>query len=87
MHTKDPPKFVVDKVFRTGAVGESRRCILPFVVSRGLHVADESCDLQCDLKYPDCSNCESANKPCLTYDAGKQAEVRVASMLWDNAVR
>ena len=27
------------------------------------------------MKYPSCSNCESAKIPCLTYDARKQAEV------------
>ncbi|KAF2159322.1 hypothetical protein M409DRAFT_30198 [Zasmidium cellare ATCC 36951] len=31
---------------------------------------------KCDLKYPDCSNCKRADKPCLTYDAAKQAEAR-----------
>ncbi|KUJ14429.1 uncharacterized protein LY89DRAFT_650240 [Mollisia scopiformis] len=30
---------------------------------------------KCDLKYPNCSNCESAHSQCLTYHSGKQAEV------------
>ncbi|KAH8891110.1 fungal-specific transcription factor-like protein [Thozetella sp. PMI_491] len=29
----------------------------------------------CDLKYPNCSNCESAQVPCLTYHPGKQADL------------
>ncbi|KIX95861.1 uncharacterized protein Z520_08569 [Fonsecaea multimorphosa CBS 102226] len=35
---------------------------------------------KCDLKYPSCSNCESANVACLTYDARKQAEVGSESL-------
>ncbi|KAF2802410.1 uncharacterized protein BDZ99DRAFT_551190 [Mytilinidion resinicola] len=30
---------------------------------------------QCDLKHPDCSNCESAHVRCLTYHSGKHAEI------------
>ncbi|EXJ59326.1 uncharacterized protein A1O5_12207 [Cladophialophora psammophila CBS 110553] len=30
---------------------------------------------KCDLKYPSCSNCESAHAVCLTYHSGKQAEI------------
>ncbi|KAF2671948.1 hypothetical protein BT63DRAFT_184288 [Microthyrium microscopicum] len=30
---------------------------------------------KCDLKYPNCSNCESAHVLCLTYHSGKQAEI------------
>ncbi|KAF7916678.1 hypothetical protein BELL_0406g00120 [Botrytis elliptica] len=30
---------------------------------------------KCDLKSPNCSNCESARSPCLTYHSGKQAEI------------
>ncbi|KAF2006166.1 hypothetical protein P154DRAFT_517849 [Amniculicola lignicola CBS 123094] len=30
---------------------------------------------KCDLKRPDCSNCEGANVRCLTYHSGKHAEI------------
>ncbi|KAF2427826.1 hypothetical protein EJ08DRAFT_332714 [Tothia fuscella] len=30
---------------------------------------------KCDLKLPNCSNCEGAHAPCLTYHSGKGAEV------------
>ncbi|KAF2109673.1 fungal-specific transcription factor domain-containing protein [Lophiotrema nucula] len=30
---------------------------------------------KCDLKQPNCSNCESAHVRCLTYHSGKQAEI------------
>ncbi|KAH8694247.1 fungal-specific transcription factor domain-containing protein [Talaromyces proteolyticus] len=30
---------------------------------------------RCDQKYPNCSNCESAHVPCLTYHSGKRAEI------------
>ncbi|KIW77453.1 hypothetical protein Z517_09899 [Fonsecaea pedrosoi CBS 271.37] len=33
---------------------------------------------QCDQRYPQCSSCESANVPCLTYHAGKQADVSIS---------
>ncbi|CAH0054477.1 unnamed protein product [Clonostachys solani] len=32
-------------------------------------------ELQCDLKYPQCSNCEAAGTECLSYDLGKQREI------------
>ncbi|KAL2062328.1 hypothetical protein VTL71DRAFT_6594 [Oculimacula yallundae] len=30
---------------------------------------------ECDLKYPNCSNCEGANIVCLSFHSGKQVEV------------
>ncbi|PMD44457.1 hypothetical protein L207DRAFT_509205 [Hyaloscypha variabilis F] len=30
---------------------------------------------KCDLRHPNCSNCESAHVPCLTYHSGKRTEI------------
>jgi hypothetical protein len=37
--------------------------------------ADHRVSAQCDLKYPNCTNCEGARVMCMTYHSGKQAEV------------
>ncbi|RDW60564.1 hypothetical protein BP6252_11947 [Coleophoma cylindrospora] len=39
------------------------------------HITNNWVNTQCDLRHPNCSNCENARVSCLTYHSGKRIEI------------